>query len=147
MYMYICIYVCVYIYIYIYICSYISMNIIGDTSNLLWIWSITLGVFLRKPRYHYFSCFDDYVRSNYLFFFLILWGDVIDGIDGYLASNGSMGYTVYIYAVVSSFQGNIFKNKQRNLILWLIFIGVILGTSLVFLCRIKGISFDSSSQI
>ena len=100
--------------------------------------------FFRKPNY--FSFFDDYERSNYLFFLiLILLDDIVDGVDGYLASNGSMGYSVYVYVVVSSFRGNIFKNKQRNLILWLIFISVILGTSLLFLCSVTGISFDSTS--
>lgn len=58
-----------------------------------------------------------------------------------MGSNDSMGYTVYVCVVVSSFRGNIFKNKHRNLILWLIFIGVILGASLVFLCRVTGIFF------
>lgn len=58
-----------------------------------------------------------------------------------MGSNDSMGYTVYVCVVVSSFRGNIFKNKHRNLILWLIFIGVILGASLVFLCRVTGFFF------
>ena len=112
LYMYIYIYICVCVcaYMYIYICSYISMNIVGDTSNLLWVWSITLGVFFRKSNY--FSCFDDYERSNYLFFLILrLWDDVVHGVDAYLASNGSMGYSVYVYVVVSSFRGNNFKNN------------------------------------
>lgn len=58
-----------------------------------------------------------------------------------MGSNDSMGYTVYVCVVVSSFRGNIFKNKHRNLTLWLIFIGVILGASLVFLCRVTGFFF------